>query len=127
MSINRVTLVGHVGKAPDVKHLENESVVANFSIATTEKGYTSKSGAEIPERTEWHNIVAWNGLAKLSEGYIKKGTKLYIEGKLRTRSWDDENNKRHYITEVFADSIEIMTSGNSNTPPPLTSEDQPPY
>lgn len=107
MSVNRVILVGNVGKDPEVRYLDNDVAVANFSLATTERGYTSKSGQEIPDKTEWHNIVAWRGLATLSEKYIKKGMKLYIEGKIRSRSWEDQNGVKKYMTEIFADSIEL--------------------
>lgn len=110
MSVNKVILVGNVGKDPEVRHLDNDVTVANFSLATTDKGYTTKNGTEVPERTEWHNIVAWRGLAKLAEGYIKKGMKLYIEGQIRTRSWEDQNGVKKYITEIFADNIEFFNS-----------------
>ena len=107
MAVNKVILVGNVGRDPEVRHLDNNSAVANFTLATTERGYTTRAGQEVPERTEWHNIVAWGGLAKLSEGYIKKGMKLYIEGKIRTRSWEDQNGVKRYTTEIFADEIEL--------------------
>jgi len=107
MSVNKVILVGNVGKDPEVRYLDNDVAVANFSLATTERGYTTRAGKEIPERTEWHNIVAWRGLAKLSEDYIKKGMKLYIEGSIRTRSWEDQAGVKKYMTEIFADTIEL--------------------
>lgn len=107
MSVNKVILVGNVGKDPEVRHLDNNVAVANFTLATTERGYTSRNGTEIPEKTEWHNIVVWRGLATLAENYIKKGMKLYIEGKIRTRSWEDQNGVRKYTTEIFADNIEL--------------------
>jgi len=113
MSVNKVILVGNVGKDPEVRHLDNDVVVANFSLATTERGYTTKDGKEYPDRTEWHNIVAWRGLAKLAEGYIKKGMKLYVEGKIRTRSWEDQNGVKRYTTEIFADEIELPRKEDS--------------
>lgn len=121
MAVNKVILVGNVGKEPEVRHLDNDMVVANFSLATTERGYTTRDGKEYPERTEWHNIVAWRGLAKLAEGYIKKGMKLYIEGKIRTRSWEDQNGVKRYTTEIFADEIELpRREDGAGGPPPIT-------
>lgn len=107
MSVNKVILVGNVGKDPEVRYLDNDVSVANFSFATTERGYTSRAGVEVPEKTEWHNIVVWRHLATLAEKYIKKGMKLYIEGKIRTRSWEDQNGVKKYMTEIFADTIEL--------------------
>ena len=86
MSLNKLMLIGHVGKDPDIRILEAGSKVATFSFATTEKGYTLANGTQVPERTEWHNIVVWRGLADVVEKYVHKGDKLYLEGKIRTRS-----------------------------------------
>jgi single-strand DNA-binding protein len=107
MSVNKVILVGNVGKDPDVRYLEKNVAVANFSLATTERGYTMQNGTQVPERTEWHNIVAWRGLAELAEKYIRKGSQLYIEGKIQTRSWERDGIKR-YTTEIYADSIQLL-------------------
>ena len=82
MSVNKVILIGNVGKDPDVRYLENNVCVANFTLATTERGYTTQSGIQIPDKTEWHNIVVWRGLAEIAEKYVRKGTQLYIEGKI---------------------------------------------
>ena len=84
MSVNKVILVGNVGKDPEVRYLEKNVAVANFTLATTERGFTMQNGTQVPERTEWHNIVAWRGLAELAEKYIRKGAHLYIEGKIQT-------------------------------------------
>jgi single-strand DNA-binding protein len=108
MSVNKVILVGNVGKDPDVRYFDNEQAVANFPLATTERGYKTRDGQDIPERTEWHNIVAWRGLAKIAESYIKKGTQIYVEGKLKTRSYDDQNGVKKYITEIYADTIQLL-------------------
>ena len=108
MSVNKVILIGNVGKDPDVKHLDNNVSVASFSLATTERGYKTQSGVQVPDRTEWHNIVAWRGLAKIAEDYIKKGSPIYVEGKIRTRSWEDQNGVKRYTTEIYADSIELL-------------------
>lgn len=114
MSVNKVILVGNVGKDPEVRHFENDGAVANFPIATTERGYTTRNGQEIPERTEWHNVVAWRGLAKVVENYVKKGTQLFIEGKIRTRSYDDKDGNKRYITEVYADNLQLLGRKSDN-------------
>jgi single-strand DNA-binding protein len=109
MSINKVILVGNVGKDPEIKYFDNDNAKANFSIATSERGYTAANGTQVPERTEWHNIVCWRGLAKIVEQFVRKGTQLYVEGKIRTRSYDDQNGIKRYITEVYADNLEILS------------------
>jgi len=114
MSVNKVILVGNVGKDPEVRYLEKNLAVANFTLATTERGYTTQSGIQVPERTEWHNIVAWRGLAELAEKYIRKGSQLYIEGKIQTRSWEKDGIKR-YTTEIFADTIQLLGKKPENT------------
>ena len=119
MSVNKVILVGNVGKDPEVRYVESNVAVANFPLATSERGYTTRSGAQVPERTEWHNIVLWRGLAEVAEKYVKKGTQLYIEGKLRTRSWTDSNNIQRYTTEIFADNMEILSRRDSNSSQPV--------
>ena len=86
MSVNKVILVGNVGRDPETRHLDKGVAVANFSLATTET-YTAKTGEKV-STTEWHNIVAWRGLAEVAEKYVKKGSQLYIEGRIRTRAWD---------------------------------------
>lgn len=106
--INKVILLGNVGRDPEIRYFDNDQAVANFSIATTERAFKTRDGQEIPERTEWHNIVAWRGLAKLAENYIKKGTQLYVEGKLRTRTYDDANGVKKYATEVVADVLQLL-------------------
>lgn len=110
MSINKVILVGNVGKDPDVKYFDNGSAVANFTLATTERGYTAANGTQIPDRTEWHNIVCWRGLAKVAEQFIKKGTQVYVEGKIRSRTYDDANGVKRYVNEIYADNLELLGS-----------------
>jgi single-strand DNA-binding protein len=110
MSINKVILVGNVGKDPDVKYFDNGSVVANFTLATTERGYTAANGTQIPDRTEWHNIVCWRGLAKVAEQFVRRGTQLYIEGKIRSRTYDDANGMKRYVNEIYADNLELLGS-----------------
>ncbi len=111
--INKVILLGNVGKDPEVRYLDNDVAVANFSLATSERGYTKRDGQEVPERTEWHNIVAWRGLAKIAESYIKKGSQIYVEGKIRNRSYEQDGVKK-YITEIFADNIQLLGRKTDN-------------
>lgn len=121
MAVNKVILLGNVGKDPDVKHFDNGTAVASFSLATTEKGYTAQNGTTIPDRTEWHNIVCWRGLAKVAEQYVKKGSQLYIEGKIRSRSYDDASGVKRYVTEVYVDNLELLGSKqNQNSEPEQT-------
>lgn len=113
MSLNKVQLIGNVGRDPDVRYLDNGIAVASFPLATTDRAYTLANGTQVPERTEWHNIVLWRGLAETAEKYVRKGDKLYIEGKLRTRSYDDQNGVKRYIVEIFGDNMEMLTSRQS--------------
>jgi single-strand DNA-binding protein len=106
MSINKVILVGNVGRDPEVRHLDKGVAVANFSLATTET-YTAKTGEKV-STTEWHNIVAWRGLAEVAEKYVKKGSQLFIEGRIKTRAWDDKEGVKHYTTEIFADTMQLL-------------------
>ncbi len=105
--LNKVQLIGNVGADPEIKHLETSSV-ANFTLATTERGYKTKEGREIPDRTEWHRIIVWGGLAKVVEGYVKKGSQIYIEGKIRNREYTDNSGNRRFITEVYADNLVLL-------------------
>ncbi len=125
--VNKVILLGNVGKDPEVKYFDNDVAVANFTLATSERAFKTRDGQEVPERTEWHYIVAWRGLAKIAESYIKKGSQLYVEGKLRTRSYDDANGVKRYTTEIVADSINLLgrrPSSDSGTPYPQTEASQ---
>ena len=115
--VNKVILVGNLGKDPEVRHLEGGNSVANFTLATNEY-YKDKQGARV-ERTEWHNISAWRGLAELAEKYLKKGSQVYVEGKLRTRQYQDKDQQTRYITEIIAEEISLLGgrpggNGNSN-------------
>lgn len=107
MGVNKVILLGNVGVDPTIRYVEPRPV-ATFTLATTERAYTSASGAQIPERTEWHRIVMWDGAAETAEKYIRKGTRLYIEGKLRTRVWEDRNTIKRNVTEIIVDTFEIL-------------------
>lgn len=110
--VNKVILVGRLGKEPEVRHLENGASVANFSIATSEV-YKDRTSGERREQTEWHSIVLWRGLADVAEKYLKKGDMVYIEGKLRTRSWEKDGITR-YTTEVVGDNM-TMLGGNPSS------------
>ena len=107
MSVNKVILIGNVGKDPDVRYLENNVRVANFPLATTERGYTMSNGTQVPDRTEWHTIVVWRGLAEVAEKYVRKGMKLYVEGKLQTRTWEKDGQVRRK-TEIIAENIQVL-------------------
>jgi len=120
MSVNKIILLGNVGKDPEVRYFDNGGAVANFTLATTERGYTAANGTQVPDRTEWHNIVLWRGLAEIAEKYVKKGSKLFIEGKIRTRSYDDASGNKRYITEIWGDNMELLDrkqDGASNAAP----------
>lgn len=106
MSVNKVILVGNAGKDAEVRYIDSGVAVATFSLATSET-YTSKSGEKVTT-TEWHNIVAWRGLGEFAGKYIQKGRQLYIEGRIRSRSYDDKDGVKKYITEILADSIQLL-------------------
>lgn len=108
MAVNKVILIGNVGREPDVRRLDDGNVCASFPLATTERSYKKRTGEEVPEKTEWHNIVAWQGIAERIERQVHKGSLVYIEGKLRTRQYLDANNTRHFITEIFVDQFELL-------------------
>ena len=116
MSVNKVILIGNVGKEPEVRYLDSGVAVATFSLATTERGYTLQNGTQVPDRTEWHNIVLWRGLAQTAEKYVHKGDKLYIEGKIKSRSYDDQNGIKRTIVEIFADNMEMLTPRGAAQP-----------
>lgn len=125
MSVNKVILIGNVGKDPDVRYLDSGVAVATFSLATTERGYTLQNGTQVPDRTEWHNIVLWRGLAQTAEKYVHKGDKLYIEGKIRSRSYDDQNGIKRSIVEIFADNMEMLTPRGTAQPQQQPMQQQP--
>lgn len=139
MSVNKAILIGNVGKDPEVRYLDKDVAVANFTMATTERAVTLQNGTQVPERTEWHNIVAWKGLATLAEKYIKKGTQIYVEGKIQTRNYEKDGIKRYY-TEIYAENIQLLgkkpETGEVHapqaaqptdmpTPPPVAEDDLP--
>lgn len=107
--MNKVMLIGNVGKEPVVRYYDHDQAVATFPLATTERGYTLPNGTQVPDRTDWHNVVLSRGLAKIVEKYVHKGDKLYIEGRIHYRTYDDAKGLRHYVTEVYADNMELLT------------------
>lgn len=111
-SLNKVILIGTLGKDPEVRTTPSGTKVANFSMATNEK-YTDKSGQKV-NNTEWHKIVLWKGLAEITERYLKKGSSVCIEGKLKTRSWSDQQGQKKYTTEIIADGLQMLGSANSD-------------
>jgi single-strand DNA-binding protein len=108
--INKVILIGNVGKDPEVRYLEGGIGVANFPVATTES-FRDKMGNK-QEQTEWHQIVLWRKLAEVAEKYVKKGQQVYIEGKIRSRSWEDKDGNKRYTTEIFGDVLTILSKMN---------------
>ena len=112
MSVNKAILIGNVGKDPDVRHLENDVTVARFTLATSES--YKKSSGEVVKTTEWHNIVLWRGLAQVAEKYVKKGSQIYIEGKIRTRSYDDKDGNKKYFTEIQGDNLTLLGKKESS-------------
>ena len=112
--MNKVMLIGNVGKEPDVRYYDADQAVAQFPLATTERGYTLPNGTHVPDRTDWHNIVMWKNLAKIAERYVHKGDKLYIEGRIRYRSYDDQKGVRRFVTEIYAVNMELLKTGREN-------------
>ncbi|MBR5391585.1 MAG: single-stranded DNA-binding protein [Prevotella sp.] len=122
--MNKVMLIGNVGKDPEVRYYEQDQAVAQVRLATTEKGYTLQNGTQVPDRTDWHNVVFFRGLAKVVEKYVHKGDKLYVEGRIRYRSYDDQKGIKQYVTEIYADNMEML-SPRQNSPaeqPTMVSE-----
>ena len=124
--INKVILIGNLGKDPEVRYLDNGVAVANLSLATSEN-YKNKDGEKVTQ-TEWHDIVLWRGLAEVAEKYLKKGSSVYIEGKLRTNKWVDKDENTRYKTEVLADKLTMLgRSQNQEQSSESTSEDDLPF
>ena len=116
MSLNKVMLIGNVGAEPEVRYVEQGVPVASLRLATTERGYTLQNGTQVPERTERHNSAVWRRLAETVDKYAHKGDKLYSEGQLRTRTWDDRNGVKRYTTEIWAENMEMLSSPRNNQP-----------
>jgi single-strand DNA-binding protein len=107
--MNKVMLIGNVGVEPDIRYVDAGVAVATVRLATTERGYRLQNGTEVPDRTEWHNIILWRQLAETVEKYVHKGDKLYVEGKIHTRSYDDRSGQKRYVVEIWADAIELLS------------------
>ena len=101
-------LIGNVGKDPDVRYYDADQAVAQFPLATTERGYTLQNGTKVPDHTDWHNLVVWRGLAKVVEKHVHKGDKIYVEGRIRYRSYDDPKGQRRYVTEILVENMELL-------------------
>ena len=112
MSVNKVILVGNLGKDPELRYTPSGTAVATFSLATTER-FKDRDGNR-QERTEWHNIVAWRQLAEICGKYLHKGKQVYIEGKIQTRSYDDRDGNKRYITEIVVDQMQMLGSRDDN-------------
>jgi len=113
--VNKVVLVGRIGRNPEIKYLQSGAPVANFSVATSET-WKDKNGAK-QEKTEWHNIIAWNKLAEICGEYVTKGMMVFIEGKLQTRSWEDKNGGKRQTTEIVAETIKMLGGGKPKETP----------
>lgn len=107
--MNKVMLIGNVGKEPEVRYVDQGQAVARVTLATTERGYTLQNGTQVPDRTEWHNVILWRKLAEVVDRYVHKGDKLYIEGRIHYATYDDKQGKRQHYTEIWADNMEMLT------------------
>lgn len=115
MSLNKVMLIGNVGKEPEVHYIEAGVATANLSVATNTPGYTLTNGTTVPERTEWHRVLLWRAQAQFVERYVHTGDKVYVEGQLRTRNYTDKQGKTRYITEIWAEHLELLSSKNQHS------------
>ena len=109
-SINKVILLGYVGKEPEVRYVDQGVCVAQVRLVTSERAYRLQDGTEVPERTEWHNIILWRKQAEIVEKYVHKGDQIYIEGKIQSRSYEDKQGITRYVTEIWADDLKLFGS-----------------
>ncbi len=128
--MNKVMLIGNVGKEPQVRYLDTGVCVAQISLATTEKGYTLQNGTQVPDRTEWHSVIFWRKQAEVVEKYVHKGDKLFVEGKIQSREWTDKQGVSHRVVEIMADSLELLSAPKPQQTPSVstpagTSSEQP--
>ncbi|HNR27018.1 MAG TPA: single-stranded DNA-binding protein [Bacteroidales bacterium] len=129
--LNKVMLIGNVGKDPEVRHLESGVSVTTLTLATTER-FKDRNG-EMKEQTEWHNVVLWRNLADIAERFVRKGSQIYIEGKIRSRSWEDQSGQKKYTTEIVADSMQLLgkrseaTTASPSQPSPVKNVGQSPW
>jgi len=113
--MNKVMLIGNVGRDPDVRYVDQGVAVARLRLATTERGYTLPNGIQVPDRTDWHEVVLWRRLAEIVEKYVHKGDKLYIEGRLRYTVYDDKQGRRQNVTEIWAENMEMLSPKSAST------------
>ena len=106
--MNKVILIGNVGTDPNVRYLDSGVCVAQIRMATTERGYTLQNGTQVPERTEWHNVIFWRRLAERVEKYVHKGDKIFIDGKIQSRTYQDQQGMQRHVTEIMAENLEIL-------------------
>lgn len=107
--MNKVILIGNVGAEPEVRYFDQDQAVANVRLATTERGYTLTNGTKVPDRTDWHNLVFYRRLAKIVEQFVHKGDKIYVDGKLQYRQYDDKKGVQRLATEVIVENLELLT------------------
>jgi single-strand DNA-binding protein len=112
--MNKVILIGNVGKDPDVRYYGADQAIATLRLATTEKGYTLQNGTKVPDRTDWHTLIFYRRLAKVVEQYVHKGDKIYIDGRLQYRNYDDKKGIQHIATEIIVDNLELLTPRSSS-------------
>ena len=140
--MNKVMLIGNVGQDPVVRYLDNGVCVASVRLATTERGYTLQNGTQVPDRTEWHSLIFWRKQAETVEKFVHKGDKLYVEGKIQSRKYDDRQGVTHQVVEIMVDQMEMLTprsstSATANDAPqqtpsqqvvtPSQNDDEPPF
>lgn len=112
--MNKVILIGNVGTDPNVRYLDSGVCVAQIRLATTERGYTLQNGTQVPERTEWHNVIFWRKLAEIVEKHVHKGDKILVDGKIQSRNYTDQQGMSHHITEIMAENMEILVRKNDS-------------
>lgn len=117
--MNKVMLIGNVGREPEVRYYDADQAVAQVILATTERGYTLQNGTQVPEHTDWHTVLLYRRLAKIVERYVHKGDKIYVEGRIRYRNYDDQRGMKRNVTEILAENLELLT------PKPATNTQQP--
>lgn len=122
--VNKAILIGNLGKDPEVHTLESGVKVTRFSMATTET-YKNKNGEKV-DQTEWHNIVLWRGLAEVAEKFLKKGNQIYLEGRIRTRAWDDKDGNKRYTTEIQGDNMTMLGGKRDDSSPQPSKAEEPP-
>ena len=115
--MNKVMLIGNVGQDPEIRYVDQGVAVARIRLATTERGYTLQNGMQVPDHTDWHNVILWRKLAEIVEKYVHKGDKLYIEGRIRYSTYDDKQGQRRSMTEIWADNMELLTPRSSSAAP----------